>query len=197
MSIYNQKTTEILKGNGINQSPDTSKKKRSKKLPVFVSEEDLLEIMKVSKHKHHKLAYMLGFYSGLRISEVLNLKPIDIDMEKGTLMVREGKGGKDRVSILPQFFREEMFKLMPLIKLLKVRALQKAFMKDCLNSGVLEKKPSVHFHSLRHGFCTHAIEKEIDITRVQVLAGHSNIATTNIYCHLNPKIALEEFRSKF
>ena len=69
-----------------------------------------------------------------------------------------------------------MYDLMPLKKLLKVRALQKAFMKACLESGVLEKKPTVHFHSLRHGFCTHAVEQGIDITRVQVLARHKNIA---------------------
>ncbi len=189
----NRKSLELANSDGDN----IPKKRKSKKLPVFVSADDLLAILKVSKHKHHKLAYMFGFYSGLRISEVLNVEERDIDLEKGTLFVREGKGGKDRVTILPKFFRKEMFELMPLIKLIKQRALQKAFIKACIQSGVKEKKPSIHFHSLRHGFCTHAIEKEIDITRVQVLAGHSNISTTNIYTHLNPKIALEEFRRKF
>lgn len=62
---------------------------------------------------------------------------------------------------------------------------------------LLRDKPTIHFHSLRHGFCTHAVEKGIDITRVQVLARHSNISTTNIYTHLNPKIALDEFRRLF
>jgi len=185
--IYNKQT----------QQTEESKKRRKKKLPVWVSEEDLLAIMKVSKHKHHKFAYMMGFYGGLRISEVLNLEPRDIDEERGTMLIREGKGGKDGIARLPPFFRKEMYELMPLKKLLKVRALQKAFMKDCNESGVINKKPTVHFHSLRHGFCTHAVEQGIDITRVQVLARHENIATTNIYTHLNPKIALEEFDRKF
>ena len=110
---------------------------------------------------------------------------------------RQGKGSKDGVTILCPFFREEMFELMPLKKLIKARALQKAFKKDCLNAGVLAIKPSIHFHSLRHGFCTHAIEKGIDITRVKVLAGHSNIATTSVYTHLNPKIALDDFGRLF
>jgi len=177
---------------------EAPKKKRTpKKLPVFVSEEDLLKILKVSKHKHHKFAYFMCFYSGMRISEVLNLEPRDVDLTKGTLLIRQGKGSKDGVTILPKFFRTEMFELMPLKKLIKVRALQKAFKKDCLNAGILENKPTIHFHSLRHGFCTHAIEKGIDITRVQVLARHSNIATTNTYVHLNPKIALDEFRRLF
>ncbi len=181
----------------ITETEGEPKVKRKKKLPVFVSEEDLLAIMKVSKHKHHKFAYMMGFYSGLRISEVLNAEPRDIDLEKGTVFVREGKGGKDGVTRLCPFFRKEMFELMPLNKLLKVRALQKAFMKACNESVVIEKKPTIHFHSLRHGFCTHALEKGIDISRIQILARHSNIATTSIYCHLNPKIALAEFEEKF
>lgn len=173
------------------------KKRRSKKLPVFVSEDDLLEILKVSKHKHHKLAYIISWYSGLRVSEVLNVEPRDIDMENKTLFVRQGKGGKDRVTILPKFFRKEMLELLPLSKFMKVRALQKAFKKACKESGVLANKPTIHFHSLRHGFCTHAVEKGIDITRIQVLAGHSNVATTSIYTHLNPKICIDEFRGKF
>jgi integrase len=173
------------------------KHRTPKRLPVFVSEKDLLEILKVSKHKHHKFAYMMGFYSGLRISEILNLEPRDIDMEKGIILVRQGKGSKDGIAILPKLFRKEMFELMPLKKLLKARALQKAFKKDCEIAGITKTKPTIHFHSLRHGFCTHAVEKGIDITRVQVLARHSNISTTNVYTHLNPKIALAEFREKF
>ena len=176
---------------------EPKKKRRKKKLPVFVSEEDLLGILKVSKHKHHKFAYMMGFYGGLRISEIVNMEPRCINFEQGTMLVEEGKGGKDGVARLPPFFRKEMLELMPLKNICGVRALQKAFMKACEEAGILEKKPTVHFHSLRHGFCTHAVEKGIDITRVQVLARHENIATTNIYTHLNPKIALEEFRRKF
>ena len=173
------------------------KKRRKKKLPVFVSENDLLRILRVSEHKRHKFAYMLGFYSGLRISEIVNLEPRNINFEQGTILVEEGKGGKDGITRLPPMFRKEMLELMPLKKIVKQRALQKAFMKACEESGIILQKPTIHFHSLRHGFCTHAVEKGIDITRVQVLARHENIATTNIYTHLNPKIALKEFEEKF
>lgn len=173
------------------------KKRRAKKLPTYVSEDDLLKILRASSHKHHKFAYMMAWYSGLRISEVLNVEPRDIDLEKGTVLVRQGKNSKDRVTILPKHFREEMFELMPLKNLLKARALQKAFITAAEKAGIKQKKPSLRFHSLRHGFCTHAIEKGIDITRVQVLAGHTNISTTNVYTHLNPKIALEDFRRNF
>lgn len=176
---------------------DEPKKRKAKRLPVYVSENDFLKILKVSKHKHHKLAYMLAFYSGLRITECLNVEPRDLDFKRGTLFVRQGKGSKDGVTKIPKFFIKPMLDLLPLKKHCKQRALQKAFIKACTESGVIKRKPSIHFHSLRHGFCTTAIEKGIDITRVQVLARHSNIATTNIYTHLNPKIALEEFNRKW
>lgn len=61
------------------------KHRKAKKLPVFVSQEDLRDILKVAKHKHHKYAYMMGWYSGMRISEILNLEPRDVDMSKGTV----------------------------------------------------------------------------------------------------------------
>lgn len=192
-----QTNSTLVKETRMNTGDSPKKQRRKKKLPVFVSENDLLRILKVSEHKRHKFAYMLGFYSGLRISEVVNLEPRNINFEKGTMLVEEGKGSKDRIAILPKFFRKEMLELMPLKKLVKQRALQKAFVKACEDSGVKTEKPTIHFHSLRHGFCTHAVEKGIDITRVQVLAGHENISTTNIYTHLNPKIALAEFKEKF
>lgn len=187
----------MINQNPINPEQKEVKHRKPKKLPVYVSAEDLLAILKVAKHKHHKFAYMMGWYSGLRISEILNLEPRDIDMKNGTILVRQGKGSKDGVTILCPFFREEMFELMPLKKLIKARALQKAFKKDCLVAGILKDKPTIHFHSLRHGFCTHAIEKGIDITRVQVLARHSNIATTSVYTHLKPTVALNDFRRLF
>lgn len=176
---------------------DTPKKRKKKKLPVYVTEEELLKLLEVSDHKHWKFAYFMCWYSGMRISEVLNLEPRDIDLEKRTILIRQGKGSKDRVTILPKFFIPEMFELMPLKKLLKARALQRAFTKDATKAGIKKRKPTIRFHSLRHGFCTHAVEKGIDITRIQVLAGHANIATTNTYTHLNPKIALDEFRRLF
>lgn len=179
----------------INTEPKKSRK--PKRLPVYVSAEELLALIKASEIKHHRLAYYLAWYSGLRISEVLNLESKDVNLEKGLILVVQGKGSKDGVTILPKNFMPEMLEMLPLKKFCKVRALQKAFKKDAEKAGLLINKPSLHFHSLRHGFCTHAVEQGIDITRVQVLARHSNIATTNIYTHLNPKIAIEDFRRLF
>jgi len=64
-------------------------------------------------------------------------------------------------------------------------------------SKLLEQKPDIHFHSLRHGFATRAIEQGIPIHHVRTLMGHSNISTTNIYLIANPKDALHSYEELF
>jgi len=89
--INSPKATLEPKNSGSEQSLEPIKKHRkSKKLPVFVSIDDLNALLRVSKHKHHKFAYMMGWYSGMRISEILNLEPRDVDTAKGTVFVRQG-----------------------------------------------------------------------------------------------------------
>ncbi len=173
------------------------KKRKSKKLPAAMELDELVKLFKSAKYPHHKLAYLFAWYGGGRVSEVLNIEERDVDFKNNVILIRQGKGGKDRVIPLPMHFRTEHLQLLPLKKLCKARALQKAFMKDCKNAGLLEKKPTLHFHSLRHGFVTHGITQGIDITRMQILAGHANIATTSIYTHLKPKQALEDYGRNF
>ena len=150
------------------ESGDTNiKKKRvAKKLPVDVTQEELLRIVRVARFKHHKLAYFLAWYTSARISEVLSIEARDINWKEQTILIRQGKGSKDRIVPLPEAFIEPMCELLPLKKICKARALQKAFKKDCDKSGVLAEKPSIHFHSLRHGFATHGLEKGMDITEL-------------------------------
>ena len=180
------------------ENEQTEKKERRKhKLPVAIEDTELLKIMKVARHKHHKLAYLLAWYSSCRISEVLNIEPRDINWQDKTILIRQGKNSKDRIVPLPEVFIEPMLELLPLKKLIKARALQKAFKLDCKNAGILEYKPSAHFHSLRHGFATHGLTQGMDISELQILMGHSNIATTSIYCHLKPTAALNSYRGKF
>jgi len=63
-----------------------------KRLPEFVSGEEFAKLLKATQKQHHKLAFVLAWGSGLRISEVLNVEPRDFDFERGTIKVREGKG---------------------------------------------------------------------------------------------------------
>lgn len=171
------------------------KKRKPKKLPVALSEEEFTKLLKHTNKKHHKLAFLLGYASGLRISEILKLEARDIDLHQKSVLVRQGKGSKDRTVPLAKGFREEHFKLLP-IKCGE-RALEKAFKAACKRAGLLDSKPSLHFHSLRHGFATNAVSKGIPIHHVRTLMGHSNISTTNVYLEMNPKEALKSYEELF
>lgn len=167
----------------------------TKKLPVWITEEEFTELIKNTKQKHHKVAFLLGFGSGLRISEIINLQPNQVNLQGKSIMVREGKGGKDRVVPLPKGWKLEFNTLLPLK--CDVRALQLAFNRACVRAGIKQNKPEIHFHSLRHGFATHLLDKGVPLNHVQVLLGHSNISTTSIYTHANPKDALKNYEDLF
>jgi len=171
------------------------KERKPKKLPVAITEEEFTKLIKHTRKKHHKVAFLLGFGSGLRISEILKLEQRNVNLKDKTIFVEQGKGGKDRIVPLAKGFNESMLKLLPLK--VGVRALEIAFKRNCKNAGLLETKPSLHFHSLRHGFATQCVNNGIPIHHVRNLMGHSNISTTNVYLEMNPKDAIKSYMDKF
>ena len=172
------------------------KKMKPKPLPIEVSEEDFTKILHEVKSMHHKVAFLLGWGSGLRISEVINLKQGDFDFEDKSIRVNMGKNSKDRIVPIPKGFKKEThLKYIP-IKC-GVRALQKSFILYADKAGVKAKKPRIHFHSLRHGFATQCIRKGMNLSSVQLLMGHEDLHTTSIYINLAPKEILNEYQNKF
>lgn len=149
-------------------------------LPEVIEEEDLIKILAATKKKHHKLAFALGFYQCMRVSEVVNLKPEDIDYNTKLIRIKQGKGKKDRnIPIAPEV--RSGLKHLPIN--IGIRALQKMFKKKC--NEVLKRDH--HFHTLRHSGITHyLVKKKWASLEVQRLAGHSKIQTTEIYTHINP-----------
>ena len=166
-----------------------------KRLPVAVTEEDFIKIIKHTYHLRHKVAYLLGYAAGLRVSEIVNLKKEDIDFKEKRMMILNAKGGKDRVVPLPKGFRESYMKCIPFN--LTTRALQHAFGLACLRAGVKDIKPNVSFHSLRHGFGSRMANKGVPVHHIRTLMGHSNISTTNVYLELNPNQALKDYEEYF
>ena len=171
------------------------KPKKPKKFPVAISEEEFDKLLKATKHKHHKLSFLLGFASGLRISEVLHLEPRHILLQDKLILIEQGKGKKDRPVPLPKGFQESYIKILPIN--CGKRALEKAFKSVAKKAGLLIMKPKLHFHSLRHGFATNAVSKGVPIHHIRTLMGHSNISTTNIYLEMNPKDALKSYEELF
>lgn len=174
-------------------------KVKEKKLPVEVSRSEYLGLLKNSKYLRHKIAFMIAWESGLRISEVVNLKKDDIHIgschKESYIRVNLGKNSKDRIVCLPQSWQKHHINYIPMK--CKQRALQKALIAAAEKSGLKAKKPTVHFHSLRHGFATHCIRCKVDINKVQMAMGHEDVQTTSIYINLAPTEMLEEIGGKF
>jgi len=175
--------------------------RRPKKLPVYVTDDEFNDLLGNTKTgvmhmpRPHRIACMFAFGSGLRISEVMKLEPRDIDEKEGTLKVREGKGKKDRILPLPKWWKHEHLEFLPFD--FKDRALQKMFKRAANRSGLLKQKPTVHFHSLRHGFAVQCLKKGITLKAIQKMLGHSDLSTTGIYLELSPHDVVAEYVEKF
>jgi site-specific recombinase XerD len=172
--------------------------KRSKSLPVVLSRDDIDKILDATQNPKHKLLLGLSYAAGLRVSEAVALRARDVDLRELTIHIKEAKGKKDRITIVPA-------KLVSGIRdfiigkesddfvfsseqggSLTTRTAQKIFEHALRKSGIMK---SATFHSLRHSFATHLLENGVDIRFVQELLGHNNIRTTQIYTHVtNPML---------
>lgn len=174
-----------------------------KKLPKTITQEEFEKLFKAAqkvrgykKKRQYMVAMLLGFESGMRISEVVGLDdkipPLTPDrVEQTSIRIEQGKGKKDRIVPRPKRLTEPAVKLLPLK--VERRALQ--YFISNLGKRVLNKK--ISFHTLRHGFATHFNNHTGDIRTLQVLLGHSRLDTTSIYAHVDPKKAIEKAREVF
>jgi integrase/recombinase XerD len=174
-------------------------KVKAKPLPIEVSKEEFRRIQKtiqyLPKKRKYFIANLLAWGSGLRISEVCNLKKRDFNFEDGTLRINLGKNSKDRIVPIPKGFTKHELNWIPIG--VQPRALQKEFIKACIESGVKKDKPKVHFHSLRHGFATECVRSGMRLEYVQLLMGHEDLQTTSIYINLAPKEAINQYKEKY
>ncbi|MGB2790972.1 MAG: tyrosine-type recombinase/integrase [Candidatus Moraniibacteriota bacterium] len=187
--------SEVLKDP---QKIDLKFAKRSKKLPIVLSGAEIEKIIEATENTKYKLMISLGYASGLRVSEVVNLKVEDLDIDELIVHIKGAKGKKDRISVLPEKLRNDLRNIIAgksnddLVftsnrgGALTTTSLQKMFRKSLVKAKV--NKPAT-FHSLRHSFATHLLENGTDVRYVQELLGHSNIRTTQIYTQVtNPKL---------
>lgn len=170
---------------------------RHKKLPVILSQCEVRTILGLIINPIYRMALTLIYACGLRISEVVGLTTADIDGKRNILMVRNGKGGKDRYVHLPdrplellrahyRIHRTDSGYLFPFKGgCIKIDNLQRAFKGAVLKSGV--NKPAT-VHSLRHAYACHLLEGGEDIRTIKELLGHSSVSTTDIYTHVTGKI---------
>ena len=177
--------------------------KQPQSLPVVLSREEINKIIDSIRNVKHRTLITLAYGAGLRVSEVINLRVGDIDLPNLQVLVKHGKGDKDRITVFPEKLGNEIMQLSAgkpaddyLFESsrggkLNKRTVQLVFEKAVKIAEIA--KPAT-FHSLRHSFATHLLENGIDVRFVQELLGHRNIRTTQIYTHLtNP--ALKNIKS--
>lgn len=158
----------------------------ARKIPETITEEEFLKLLKAVKKKHHRLSFILGFYGAMRISEIVNLTPENVDRGQKLIRIKQAKGAKDRNIPLPP---QAVGGVRQLPIGIGIRALQMAFKrysKQALNKDL-------HFHCLRHSGATHyLVKKKWSTRKVQQLLGHSKIQTTEIYTHVTPQDLIDE-----
>jgi len=166
--------------------------KTDKRLPKYITYEEFQEILKVVKKKRDRLILLLLFYTGVRVSELVNLKKNDIMLNEGFIRVY-GKGGKERIVPIPSFLIKELEEYLKGVngeKLFDIstRQVERIVKKYAEKAGIKKK---VTPHVLRHSLATLLITNGIDIRYIQEILGHSSVSTTQIYTHIAP-IKLKE-----
>ena len=166
-----------------------------RKLPIVLDLSEVESLFAVTKNLKHKAILMLTYSSGLRASETARLKITDIDSKRMMVRINQGKGGKDRYSLLSQtaleHLRQYWRKYRPTEWLfngakkkghLSTNSIQQLFYQAKRKAGIT-KPASVH--TLRHSFATHLIEAGTSLHHVQLLLGHRSPTTTTVYLHVS------------
>lgn len=170
--------------------------KRNQSLPVVLSRDEIGRMLSVTANVKHRLLLALAYGAGLRVSETVSIRVGDIDFDGLTIHIKQAKGRKDRISVMPEKLRQELNGLTrdktsadfvfasERGGKLTTRTAQKIFEHALARAGV---RKGATFHSLRHSFATHLLENGVDTRYVQELLGHQNIRTTQRYTRVtNP-----------
>lgn len=176
--------------------------KRPRKLPVVLSPEEVLRLLAAVGNPMHRAALTAIYASGMRISEVIALRTQDIDTERMVLTIARGKGAKARQVPLSTILLQQ---LRHYWKTARRSAADNPYLFPSVDAGThihpstLERacheaavqtriNKQVSPHTLRHCYATHLLECGTDLRTVQELLGHSRIATTTIYTHVQRKL---------
>ena len=177
--------------------------RKEQKLPVVLNQEEVKQLLKCIDNIKHRALVMLVYSSGLRLSEIVGLKIKDLDSVQMQIRVQQGKGKKDRVTILSErvleILRRYFQQYQPKEWLFEgadggqysKRSAQQ-IVKDAARKAGIKKKISIH--TLRHSFGTHLLESGTNLRYIQSLLGHESIKTTEIYTHITLK-GFDQLRS--
>ncbi len=172
-----------------------------KRLPEVLAESEIITLLNVTRNLKHQAMLMTTYAAGLRVSETAELRVKDIDSNRMAIRVNQGKGNKDRYTLLSKtnliLLRNYWKQYHPTTwlfpgptgdKHITTRTIQKVFEKSAQKAGITK---DVSVHSLRHSFATHLLEAGTDLYHIQRLMGHSSPKTTAVYIHLKKEDLLK------
>jgi site-specific recombinase XerD len=171
--------------------------KTPRRLPVVLDRKEISAFFRSAASLKYRTIFMMTYSAGLRISEVIHLKKEDIDSIRMTVRIKQGKGNRDRYSLLSTVALEELTSYINHYKPdlwlfpgdnpgkpISATSIQKMFQVIKHHAGIT--KPAT-VHTLRHSFATHLLEAGCNLHHLQLLPGHSSPTTTAVYLHVSQK----------
>jgi len=177
---------------------DIPRPRRSRRLPFVLSRDEVRRLVKAGRSPYERAVVMLLYSTGMRISELVRTRVVDLDPDRGMIRVRQGKGAKDRYTLLSdravdairehlRYCPEGAVWIFPGAnegRPITTRSVQKTIARMGEAAGIRKK---VTPHVMRHSFATHLLEAGTDIRYIQKLLGHSSTRTTEIYTHVSSR----------
>jgi site-specific recombinase XerD len=170
--------------------------RKETKLPLVLSKAEVAAVLKAPTNLKHQAMLSLAYSGGLRVSEILALRPEDLLFDRALIRIRGAKGNKDRTTLFGRSTAELMKRYMENYTprelffegqgggAYSARSLQKVMEAALLKAGI--DKPAT-MHTLRHSFATHLLEQGTDLRYIQALLGHASSKTTEIYTHVSTR----------
>ncbi len=168
--------------------------KSDKRLPIVLSQDEVQRMFDACDNLKHRTILALLYSTGMRVSELINLKWSHIDRSRMVINIIAGKGNKDRQVMLPEMlipllekywneYRTKTYVLSGQFgEQYSDRSVGEVVKKTAVKAGLTKR---VYTHLMRHNCFTHMVENGTDINLVQKLAGHQNVKTTLIYTHIS------------
>ncbi len=175
--------------------PYIKRPKGTHELPVVLTIDEVKKVFAAATNPKQYLMISVMYSSGLRVSEVVNLKYSDLDIKEKIGWVRNGKGNKDRMFILSDDFCQKLNDFtrdedtdyifhhrLDKTKPMHPHSVREAVYKIAKKAGI---NKAIHPHTFRHSFSTHLLDNGLDIRKIQILLGHTNLTTTQRYTQVS------------